>query len=250
MAARALTGKVAIITGASRGIGRAIAERLAEDGAAVVVNYSHRTARAEGVVAAIEARGGRAVAIQADISRVAEIHRLFQEAISRFGRVDILVNNAAMSLYKSIVETTEEEFDRVFALNARGPFFAMQEAARVLPDHGRIVNISSGATTVGFPSQSVYCGSKSALEQFTLVCANELGPRGITVNAVLAGPTETDMLDGILEHSPEFKAMLIQRTPMGRIGQPPDMADVVAFLVSDDARWVTGQSIRVDGGAR
>jgi 3-oxoacyl-[acyl-carrier protein] reductase len=136
MAARALTGKVAIITGASRGIGRAIAERLADDGAAVVVNYSHSTARAEEVVAAIEGRGGRAVAIQADISRVAEIHRLFQEAISRFGRVDILVNNAAMSLYKSIVETTEEEFDSVFALNARGPFFAMQEAARVLPDHG------------------------------------------------------------------------------------------------------------------
>jgi 3-oxoacyl-[acyl-carrier protein] reductase len=250
MAARALTGKVAIITGASRGIGRAIAERLAADGAAVVVNYSQSTAQAAEVVAAIAGRGGRAVAIQADMSRVAEIQRLFQDAISRFGRVDILVNNAAMALYKSIAETTEEEFDRVFALNARGPFFAMQEAAHVLPDHGRIVNISSGATTVGFPSQSVYCGSKSALEQFTLVCANELGPRGITVNAVLAGPTETDMLNGIVAHSPEFKAMLIQRTPMGRIGQPLDIADVVAFLVSDDARWVTGQSIRVDGGAR
>ena len=126
-----------------------------------------------------------------------------------------------MALYKSIAETTEDEFDRVFALNARGPFFAMQAAAHVLPDHGRIVNISSGATTVGFPSQSVYCGSKSALEQFTLVCANELGPRGITVNAVLAGPTETDMLNGIVVHSPEFKAMLIQRTPMGHWTKHP-----------------------------
>jgi 3-oxoacyl-[acyl-carrier protein] reductase len=250
MAARALTGKVALITGASRGIGRAIAERLAADGAAVVVNYSQSTAQAAEVVAAIAGRGGRAVAIQADMSRVAEIQRLFQDAISRFGRVDILVNNAAMSLYKSIAETTEDECDRVVALNARGPFFAMHEAAHVLPDHGRIVNISSGARTVGFPSQSVYCGSKSALEQFTLVCANELGPRGITVNAVLAGPTETDMLNGIAAPAPAFKAMLIQRTPMGRIGHPPDIADVVAFLVSDDARWVTGQSIRVDGGAR
>jgi 3-oxoacyl-[acyl-carrier protein] reductase len=221
MAARALRGKVAIITGASRGIGRAIAERLAEDGAAVVVNYSQSTAQAEEVVAAIEGRGGRAVAIQADMSRVAEIHRLFQAAISRFGRVDILVNNAAMSFYKSIAETTEEEFDSVFALNARGPFFAMQEAARVLSDHGRIVNISSGATTVGFPYQSVYCGSKSALEQFTLVCANELGPRGITVNAVLAGPTETDMLNGIVAHSPEFKGHPYPADPPGTHRAPP-----------------------------
>jgi 3-oxoacyl-[acyl-carrier protein] reductase len=250
MTAGTLAGKVAIVTGASRGIGRAIAWRLAKDAATVVVNYSRSADQAEELAAAIEEQGGRAISIRADVSRVSEIRRLFQETSSRCGHVDILVNNAAMSLYRSIIETTEEEFDRVFAVNARGPFFAMQEAARVLPDHGRIVNISSGATTVGFPFQSIYCGSKSALEQFTLVCANELGARGITVNAVLAGPTETDMLDGILEHSPEFKSMLVQRTPMGRIGQPPDIADVVAFLVSDDARWVTGQSIRVDGGAR
>jgi 3-oxoacyl-[acyl-carrier protein] reductase len=161
-----------------------------------------------------------------------------------------VVNNAAMALHRSIADTSEAEFDRVFALNACGPFFAMQEAARLLPDGGRIVNISSGATTVGFPMQGVDCASEAALEQFTLVCPNELGPRGITLNVLLVGPTETDMLNGLLAHAPGFKEMLVARTPMGRIGQPRDMADVVAFLVSEAARWITGQSIRVDGGVR
>jgi 3-oxoacyl-[acyl-carrier protein] reductase len=248
--AERLVGKVALVTGASRGIGRAIAERLAEEGATVVVNYASNRDQAEGVAAAINRVGGRSFALQADVGRVAEVRALFRETLARFGHLDILVNNAAMALHRSIAETSEAEFDRVFALNARGPFFAMQEAAAVLPDGGRIVNISSGATTVGFPMQGVYCGSKSALEQFTLVCANELGPRGITVNALLVGPTETDMLNGLLVHAPGFKEMLVQRTPMGRIGQPREMADVVAFLVSEDARWITGQSIRVDGGAR
>jgi 3-oxoacyl-[acyl-carrier protein] reductase len=160
------------------------------------------------------------------------------------------VNNAAIAIRKLFAETTEEEFDRVFAVNARGPFFAMREAARTLPDRGRVINISSGATTVGFPLQSVYCGSKAALEQFSLVLANELGPRGITVNAILVGPTKTAMLDGLLADAPEFEAMVVARTPMGRLGTPADIADVVAFLASEDGRWVTGQNIRVDGGAR
>jgi len=238
------------VTGASRGIGRAIAERLAADGATVVVNCARSTVQADEVVAGIKAQGGRAVAIRADVSRVPEIRRLFAETHTRFGRIDVLVNNAATALYRPLAETSETEFDDVFALNARGPFFAMQEAARVLQHGGRIVNISSGATTVGFPNQSVYCGSKAALEQFTLVCANEFGPLGITVNSLLVGPTDTEMLVGLLEKVPGFESMLVQRTPLGRIGQPADMADVVAFLVSDDARWVTGQGIRVDGGAR
>jgi 3-oxoacyl-[acyl-carrier protein] reductase len=126
----------------------------------------------------------------------------------------------------------------------------MREAARVLPDRGRIINISSGATTVGFAGQGVYCGSKAALEQFTLVLANELGPRGITVNAILVGPTKTAMLDGLIRAVPAFESMIVQRTPMGRLATPSDIADVAGFLASEDARWVTGQNIRVDGGAR
>jgi 3-oxoacyl-[acyl-carrier protein] reductase len=246
-----LAGKVAIVTGASRGIGCAIAERFAQDGAAVVVNYSQSADQAKGVVATIESGGGQAVAIQADMGRVSEIRRLFRETITRFGHVDILVNNAATFAFQPVVETTEEEFDRVFALNTRGAFFAMQEAARVLPERGRIINISTGGTTVGLPCLSVYLGSKSALEEFTLVLANELGPRSITVNTVLAGITETQMLDDLFKFwPPEVRTMLIQRTPMGRLGQPREVADVVAFLASEDARWVTGQSIRADGGIR
>jgi 3-oxoacyl-[acyl-carrier protein] reductase len=245
-----LAGRVAIVTGASRGIGRAIAERFARDGAAVVVNYARSRGEAEEVVRVIADRGGRAVAIAADVGRVADVQRLFSETVARFGRVDILVNNAAVAIRKPVATTTEEEFDRVFAVNARGAFFAMREAARTLPDGGRVINVSSGATTVGFASQGVYCGSKAALEQFTLVLANELGSRGITANAVMVGPTKTAMLDGLLRDAPEFEAMVVARTPMGRLGTPSEIADVVAFLAGDDARWVTGQSIRVDGGAR
>jgi 3-oxoacyl-[acyl-carrier protein] reductase len=216
----------------------------------VVVNYASSAEAAEAVAGGIQARGGRAVAVQADVARPAQVRRLFAEALRAFGRVDIVVNNAAVALVKPMTETTEEEFENVFATNALGPFVAMQEAARLLPDGGRIVNVSSGATTVGFAGHSVYCASKAALEQLTLVCANELGPRGIAVNSVLVGPTETDMLNSLGEHAAAFKAALRARTPMGRIAEPRDIADVVAFLASEDARWVTGQAIRVDGGAR
>jgi len=245
-----LADNVAIVTGASRGIGRAIAERLARDGASVVVNFSHSADQAKDVVAAIEAAGGRALAIRADVAELNEVRELFRETHAQLGRVDILVNNAATAAHGPIADATEREFDRVFALNARGPFFAMQEAARVLPRGGRIINISSGATTVGFPNQSIYCGSKAALEQFSLVCANELGSRGITVNTVLVGMTQTEMLEGLLKQQPAFRDLVLQRTPLGRIGQPLDIAHVVAFLASEDAGWVTGQSLRADGGAR
>jgi 3-oxoacyl-[acyl-carrier protein] reductase len=162
-----------------------------------------------------------------------------------------LVTNAATFVFHPLAETTEEDFDRVFALNTRGAFFAMQEAARVLPDRGRIINISTGGTTVGLPGLSAYLGSKSALEEFSLVLANELGPRGITVNTVFAGLTQTQMLDDLFKFwPPEVRMMLIQRTPMGRLGPPQEVADVMAFLASEDARWVTGQSIRADGGMR
>ncbi len=250
---RALTGKSAIVTGASRGIGRAIAERFARDGAAVVVNYAKSADQAQEVVTAIEAGGGKAIAIQADIARIRHVRRLFRDTLTHFGQVDILVNNAAASFntLAPFVEVTENEFDAVFALNARGAFFAMQEAARVLPDCGRIINISTGATGVGLPGLSAYLGSKAALEQFTLVLANELGARGITVNTVSAGVTETQMREDLFAlRPPEMKTMLIQRTPMGRLGQPADVADVAAFLASEDARWMTGQNLRADGGLR
>jgi 3-oxoacyl-[acyl-carrier protein] reductase len=245
-----LKGKVAIVTGASRGIGRAIAERLARDGAAVVINHSSSEDAARDAEAAIIARGGRAVAVQADVGRIEDVRRLVRTTRERLGRLDILVNNAATFVWKPVVEVTEAEFDAVFAVNARGPFFAMQEAARVLPEGGRIINISSSATSVGFPGISTYLGSKSALEQFTLVLANELGPRRITVNTVAAGPTDTRMLDDLEKLWTGFKGAVVQRIPLGRLGQPEDVADVVAFLASDDARWLTGQFIRADGGAR
>jgi 3-oxoacyl-[acyl-carrier protein] reductase len=250
VSARRLDGKVAVVTGASRGIGAAIAQRLAGDGASVMVNYASSGAQAGAVVDSIIQRGGHAAAIQADMGKPDDVRRLFRESERLFGRIDIVVNNAAVALVRPIPETSVEEFQHVFAVNTLGPFLAMQEAARVLPDGGRIVNISSGATTVGFAGHGAYCASKAALEQLTLVCANELGPRGIAVNAVLVGPTETDMLNGLGEAAPVFKEMVRQRTPMGRIAEPRDIADVVAFLASEDARWVTGQGIRVDGGAR
>jgi 3-oxoacyl-[acyl-carrier protein] reductase len=248
---RKLDGKVAIVTGASRGIGRAIAERFAQEGAAVLINYRTGESEANKVEEAIKRSGGQAMVLQADISRPSEVRELVSACVKRFGGLDILVNSAAAFLSKPVVDTTEQDFDSVFSLNARGAFFAMQEAVRVLPDGGRIINISSSATTVGFAGLAAYLGSKAALEQFTLVLANELGPRRITVNTVAAGPTETEMLASLLKTWPaEAKAMLVQRTPIGRIGEPRDIADVVAFLASEEARWITGQFIRADGGAR
>jgi len=215
------------------------------------VNYARSAGEAKDVVTGIVGRGGAALAVQADVGRVSDVRRLFKETIDRFGHVDIVVNNAATLVYKLIDAVSEEEWDAVFAVNARGPFFILQEAARSLPSGGRIINISTGATRVGLPLMGLYLGSKGALEQFTLVLANELGARGITVNVVAAGVTDTKMLaDMFNNYPPELKAMLIQRTPMGRLGQPQEVADVVAFLASEDARWVTGQTINVDGGIR
>jgi 3-oxoacyl-[acyl-carrier protein] reductase len=244
-------GKVAIVTGASRGIGRAIAERLARDGCTVAVNYARSREEAEQVVAEIAARGGRAFALQGDLGDSSDVRRIVHGTVERCGRLDVLVNNAAIAPMRPTSDVTEDELRRVFAVNAFGPFLAMQEAARVLPRGGRIVNVSSGATTVGFPSMSAYLASKAALEQMSLVFANELGAQGINVNTILVGVTQTRMLDEAdAFFSPEVRSAMVQRTPLGRLGEPADIADVVAFLSSDDARWITGQSIRVDGGIR
>jgi 3-oxoacyl-[acyl-carrier protein] reductase len=237
-----LAEKVAIVTGASGGIGHAIAERLARQGAAIVVSYGKSADKAKAVVAGIESKGGKAAAIQADMSQVADARRLVRDTVQRFGRLDILVNNAGISLNKPLVETTEQEFDQIFALNAKGPYFTMQEAAKVIEDGGRIVNISTGGTHLGVPGATAYLGSKAALEQFTKGLALELAPRGVTVNTVSPGFTDTPMLWDTLRET------AVQMTPLRRLGNPVDIADVVAFIVSDQARWLTGQTIQAGGG--
>jgi len=237
-----LTEKVAIVTGASNGIGRAIAERLAHEGATVVVNYGKSADKAKQVVAGIEAKGGKAIAVQADMSKIADARLLVKDTVKKFGRLDILVNNAGMFISNSLAETTEDEFDRIFTLNAKGPYFAMQEAARVIMDGGRIVNISTDGTHLGFSGATVYLGSKGALEQFTKGLAHELAPKGVTVNTVSPGFTETGMM------AEPFRTVGIQMSPLKRIGLPKDIADVVAFVVSEEARWLTGQNIHAGGG--
>ena len=242
-----LAGKAAIVTGASRGIGRAIALRLAEDGAAVAVNYRANSDAAEQVVDTIQRMGRNAVAVAADIADPAQLRRLFAQAQAEFGGLDIVVNNAGTAVFSPILDVTEAMFDSMFATNTRGVFFSMQEAAKRLREGGRIVNISSGITILGGPGGSVYGGTKGAIEQFTMAVAKELGPRGITVNTVSAGGTSTDLLDAAVPK--EFQAAMAANSPFGRIGQPEDIADVVAFLCSHAGRWITGQNIRATGGA-
>lgn len=238
----ALKERIAVVTGASAGIGRAIAERLAQEGATVVVNYGTSADKARVVVAGIESKDGKAIAVQADMSRIADARRLIQETVQRFGRLDILVNNAGMALLKPLIETTEQEFDRVFALNTRGPYFAMQEAAKVIEDGGRIVNISTDGTHMGLPGVTAYLASKGALEQITKGLAHELASKGVTVNTVSPGFTETAMLPDA------FRETGAQMSPLKRLGTPGDIADVVLFIVSDQARWLTGQNIHASGG--
>ncbi len=239
-----LTGKVAIVTAASRGIGRSIAERLGSEGASVVVNYLQNAKMAAEVVSAIEASGAHALAVQADMGTVADVRRLFRESLEHFGRLDVLVSNAAVFQPRPIAEVSEEEFDAAFALNAKGTFFTFQEAARRMADGGRIIYISSCSTAMNLPGVAVYVGSKAASEQFARALAKELGGRGITVNTVSPGFTETDMLPP----DPEWRKMGAQMSVFGRLGQPEDIADVVMFLVGEQGRWVTGHNVQACGG--
>ncbi|MGO8901696.1 MAG: SDR family oxidoreductase [Isosphaeraceae bacterium] len=239
-------GKVALITGASTGIGRAIALRLGQDGAAVVVNFSGRQDAAQETVAAIGKGGGRAIAVQADVGKVADLERLFDETFQQFGRLDILVNNAGVMFNKPVEDVTEEEYDRIFAVNVKGTFFACQQAAKRMADGGRIINFSSSTTAMMLPTYGAYVATKGAVEQMSHVLAKELGPRGITVNVVSPGPTDTELFgQGKTEQD---KQRFAQMTAMGRLGQPEDIADVVALLVGAEARWITGQNVRANGG--
>ncbi|WP_280721488.1 glucose 1-dehydrogenase [Kitasatospora sp. MAA4] len=239
-----LSGKSALVTASSRGIGRAIALRLAADGARVAVNYHRDDRAAQDVVGAITAAGGQAIAVQGDVGVQADVERLFKEAVAAFGSLDILVNNAGLGAHGPIAEIDTALLDRVVDVNVKGTFYALQQAARLLNDGGRIVNISTGYTRSAFPGFGVYTATKAAVEHLGLALSKELGARRITVNSVLPGLVDTDQTAPIRDQFAAVAAM----TPLGRVGEPEDIADIVAFLATDDARWVTGQRIAAAGG--
>jgi len=237
-----LKGRTAIVTGGSRGIGRAIAEKLAERGAPVVVNYTLSSAAAGEVAQAITKAGGKAIAVQADVSKPGDVQRLFAETEKVFGKPAIVVANAGVYAQKAIAETTDEDFDNIFSVNAKGTFFTLREAARQVQDGGRIVALSTGGTKLFMPGGAAYLGSKGAVEQFVRTLAYELAQRQITVNAVSPGFTETDML-------PEkFRAYGAGMSPFKRVGTAQEVAEVVAFLAGPEAGWVTGQNVQAGGG--
>lgn len=244
-----LKGKVALVTGSARGIGAAIAERLAADGAAVAVNYVKAASEAEGVAERIREAGGKAIVLQADVGDWSQAQALVEKTGQEFGRIDILVNNAADIRFQPLEKISLAESREQFAVNFEGPLATMQAALPFFPQEGgRIVNISSLAVPNPIADHILYTSSKSALEAMTEVAAAELGERGITVNVVRPGMTETDA--GKAHLTEDVKAFLSSRTPLRRIGQPSDIADVVAFLASPDARWITGQVLMATGGLR
>jgi 3-oxoacyl-[acyl-carrier protein] reductase len=237
---------VAIVTGASRGIGSAIANRLASDGFAVVVNYAGRSAEAETLVRQIEEAGGKAISVQADVSDAGAVERLFDAAESAYGRIDLLVNNAGIMKLAALAESDDTLFDSQIAINLKGSFNTLREAARRLRNGGRIINLSSSVVGLYQPSYAVYAATKAGVEAMTHVLAKELRGRNITVNAVAPGPTATALfLDGkpqqVIEH-------LTKLAPLERLGQPEDIANTVAFLAGPDGAWVNGQVLRANGG--
>ena len=243
-----LKGKVAVVTGASKGIGAAIAEELAREGASVVVNYASSGAQAEAIVSKIKAAGGTAKAVRADVSKPAEAKSLVKTAVSEFGKVDILVNNAGVYEFLPLESITEKHFDRMFDLNVRGLVFATQAAAGAFGDAGgSVINIGSVASQTAPAYASVYSATKGAVDVLTKSLASELGPRKIRVNALLPGPVETEGTAAMPEFQP-LVAQTLPNTPLGRVGQPRDIATVASFLASEDAGWITGQIIQVAGG--
>lgn len=238
--------RVAIVTGASKGIGAAIARRLAREGAAVIVNYASNASSADRIVAEIEKEGGRAIAVQADIADPNTMSRLFDAATTAFGGVDILVNNAGIMELSPLIDADDASFDRQIAINLAAVFRGMREAGRRLRDGGRIVNFSSSVVGLYQPGYAVYAATKAAVEAMTHVLAKELGSRAITVNAVAPGPVGTDLF--LSGKSDAQVAGIAKMNPFGRLGTPEDIAGVVAFLASADSGWVNGQIIRANGG--
>jgi 3-oxoacyl-[acyl-carrier protein] reductase len=246
-----LAGKVAVVTGASKGIGAEIARQLAAEGASVVVNYASSKAGADQVVSEITGDGGKAIAVQGDVAKKADINRLFAETKKAFGQLDILVNNAGIYETQPFEQQTEENFHKHFNLNVLGLLLTTQEALKYFgAGGGSIVNISSIVSTLGFPGGSVYCGTKAAVDAVTRCLAKELGPRKIRVNSVNPGMIETEGTHtaGIIgsDFSKQYQAM----TPLGRLGRPQDIAPAVAFLASPDSTWMTGETMFITGGNR
>lgn len=237
-----LNGKTAIVTGASRGIGLAVAKRLFNDGANVVLTYLPEHGPAEEVAAQFSAPAGRVLVVAGELREIDFVPRLFDAAQRRFGAPDIVAAIAGVNLNKNVIDTSEEDYDRIFGINTRATFLIFREAARTIRDGGRIIGVSSNMVLQGRAGHALYAASKAAIEQFVKTLAKELGGRGITVNAIAPGPTDTQMVSQLSrESAPGI-------TPLGRLGRPDDIADVIGFLASDDARWITGQVIGVNGG--
>jgi 3-oxoacyl-[acyl-carrier protein] reductase len=248
-----LKGKVAVVTGASKGIGASIAKHLAAEGASVVVNYASSKEGADKIVAEIENDGGKAIAVQADISKRADINRLFSETVRAFGQLDVLVNNAAVYEFLPLEEISEEHFHKQFDLNVLGPLLATQEAAKHFGTKGgSVINISSLASTKATPNATVYSATKGALDTVTRNLANELGSRKIRVNSINPGMvvTEGTVALGVTDPGNELRNFMEANTPLGRIGQPDDIGPAAVFLASDDSAWVTGETWVVAGGLR
>jgi 3-oxoacyl-[acyl-carrier protein] reductase len=246
-----LSGKTAVVTGASKGIGAGIAKGLAAEGAAVVVNYASSKDGADRVVADIKANGGKAIAVQGDVAKTADVKKIFAETKKAFGRLDILVNNAGVYKLLPLEEVTEDDFHRHFNVNVLGLLLATQEAAKLFGDEGgSVINIGSVASDLNSPNSVVYTATKGAVDAVTRVLAKELGPRKIRVNSINPGVIETEGTHAGGFIGSDFETQLVERTPLGRTGQPGDIAPVSVFLASDESRWVTGDTLAVSGGLR
>lgn len=246
-----LQGKVALVTGASKGIGASIAKQLASEGASVVVNYATSREGAHRVVAEIARNGGRAISIQANVAQPSEIQRLVEETVKAFGRLDILVNNAGVYEFAPLENITAEHFHKMFDLNVLGLLLLSKEAVKHFPETGgSIINISSVASTLGKPETSVYSATKASVDIITKALGKELGARKIRVNSVNPGMVQTEGVVSLGISDSDFRKEVESRTPLGRIGQPQDIAPAVAFLASDDASWITGETLVVSGGYR
>ncbi|MNF75212.1 3-oxoacyl-[acyl-carrier-protein] reductase FabG [compost metagenome] len=242
---KTLNGKIILVTGASRGIGSAIAQKLADAGAKVIINYAGGKDAAEQTVDQIKQNGSDAIALQADVSKTEEVKNLFDAAIGHYGRIDVLVNNAGVMITKLIKDTTDEDFTRQFDINVRGTFNTLREAATRLADNGSIINLSSSNNRIMLPTYATYAATKSAVEQLTRVFSKEVGARGINVNSVSPGPTNTELFTN--GKTQEMINRLASLSASNRLGEPEDSAKVIVFLASDDAKWISAQNIGING---
>jgi len=245
-----LTGKVAVVTGASKGIGAGIAKALAAEGAAVVVNYASSKAGADAVVDAITAAGGKAVAVQGDVANEAQAQGLIKAALDEFGQLDVLVNNSGVYEFSPIESSTEEQYRKMFDINVLGTLLTTKAAVPHLGEGASVINISSAVTSLSIPESAIYTGTKGAVDAITGVLAKELGPRKIRVNAINPGVVETEGTHSAGFVGGEFESAIVAQTPLGRTGQPSDIANIAVFLASDDAGWLTSEKLVASGGLR